>query len=105
MGLGSWLRARRSRGGEVDEADEGAEEEGEEMSVAVLCKGITLDWEVSVVEDPDEEGPTVGVVGRSDMLAEGSFSFALPFGSVVAGPDSGGEGADDRRPRDDGSPS
>jgi len=42
-GVGSWLRVRRPRGGDKDEADEGAEEDGEEMSVAVLWKGTESD--------------------------------------------------------------
>jgi len=38
---GSWLRARRSRGGEEDEVDRDAEGE-DETSVAVLGRGTEL---------------------------------------------------------------
>jgi len=45
-----------------------AEEEGEDMSVAVLWRGTELDGERFSVEEPEEEpeeeGPTRAVLGR-----------------------------------------
>jgi hypothetical protein len=96
---GSWLRARRSRGGEEDDADRDAEGE-DETSVAVLWKGTELGWGTSMVEEPEEEGPTEAGLGLSVALAAVSPSFALPFGSVTVGFDCCGVGADGTRGRD-----
>ena len=90
-------------GGEGDGADGDAEEDGE-ISVAVLWRGIELDWDTLTVEEPEEEeGPTRAVLGRSFELAERASlsSFALPFWSVVAAPlGSGAVGSDTIRVRD-----
>jgi hypothetical protein len=96
-GAGSWLRARRSRGGEEDEADGGPEEGEDEASVAVLW-GTKLGWGTSMVEEPEEEGPTEAGLGTSVELADDDeSSFALPFWPVASGCE---EGADGIRARD-----
>lgn len=83
MGVGSWLRAGGSRGGE-DEVDGDAEEEGEEMSVAVLWRGTEVDGEIFSVEEPEEEeDPTRAVLGRSVALVAGVSSFSLPIWSAA----------------------
>jgi hypothetical protein len=97
-GAGSWLRARRSRGGEEDEGDSGPEEGEDEISVAVLW-GTKLGWGTSMVEEPEEEGPTEAGLGTSVELADES-SFALPFSSVAVVSDGCEEGADGIRARD-----
>jgi hypothetical protein len=95
---GSWLRARRSRGGEEDEADRGAEGE-DETSVAVLSRGTELGWGTSTVDDP-EEGPTEAGLGGLVTLGVESPSFALPFWSVRVAFDGCGVGVDGIRARD-----
>jgi hypothetical protein len=96
-GVGSWLRAGRSRVGEEDDADRGAEDE---MSVAVLWRGTKLGWATSRVEEPEEEDPTEAGLGASVALAAESPSFALPFWSVAVVFDSCEEGVDGIRARD-----
>jgi hypothetical protein len=98
-GAGSWLRARRSRGGEDDEADRGSEEGEGETSVAVLW-GTKSGWETSMVEEPEEEGPREAGLGTSVELADDESSFALPFWSLAIVFDGCEEGADGIRARD-----
>ena len=103
-GAGSWLRARGSRGGEEDGVDGDAEEEGEGVTVAVLWRGTELDGETLSVEEPEEEGPTRAVVGRSVALIAGVSSFTLPLWSVVVVFDGEAE-EPDMMPGRDGPPS
>ena len=93
------MRARGSRGGEEDDADRDAEGE-DEMSVALLSRGMELGRETSMVEEPEEEGPTEAALGMSVALAAESPSFAFPFWSALVGFDSCGLGADGTRGRD-----